>query len=212
MPDGNAFALFLAAALVLLLTPGPAVLFIVTRSVQQGRLAGVVATLGLCSGGLVHLLAAVLGLSAIVATSAAAFSAVKLAGAGYLVWLGIKALRSRRLPMWTDAQLPRAPLRRQFADGLVVNLLNPKPAIFFIAFLPQFVDPARGSVRAQLLVLGLTFLAMALVTDGGYGLLAGSARSWLLRQPRILRWEPYVSAAVYFGLGVSAALTGRRAS
>jgi threonine/homoserine/homoserine lactone efflux protein len=210
MPDSQTLLLFLAAALVLLLTPGPAVLFVVTRSLQQGRSAGLVSTLGLSCGALVHLVAAVLGLSALLASSALAFGMVKLAGAGYLIFLGFKALRSRRSSEWVEGRAVPVPLRRQFLDGLVVNLLNPKPAIFFLAFLPQFVDPARGSVQAQLAMLGLTFVAMAMVTDGGYALAAASGRSWLLRNKTLLRYEPYASAAVYFGLGLSAALTGRR--
>jgi threonine/homoserine/homoserine lactone efflux protein len=210
MPDPHALLLFVAAALVLLLTPGPAVLFVVTRSIQQGRAAGLVSTLGLSCGALVHLVAAVLGLSALLASSALAFSMVKLAGAGYLIFLGFKALRSRRSSEWMEGRTVPVPLRRQFLDGLVVNLLNPKPAIFFLAFLPQFVDPALGSVRAQLTMLGLGFVAMAMLTDGAYALAAASGRSWLLRNKTLLRYEPYASAAVYFGLGLSAALTGRR--
>jgi len=210
MVDFDAWLLFVAAALVLLVTPGPAVIFVVTRSVQQGRAAGLMSTLGLSCGGLVHVGAAVLGLSAVLASSTIAFATVKLAGAGYLIFLGFKALRSRTSSTWSEATAPVLPLRRQFLDGLVVNLLNPKPAIFFLAFLPQFVDPGAGPVRPQLIALGLTFVALALMTDGIYALAAASGRSWLLRHERLLRFEPYLSATAYFGLGISAALTGRR--
>lgn len=210
MLSSHALPLFIAASLILLLTPGPAVLFVVTRSLQQGRSAGLMSTLGLCCGGLAHVAAAVLGLSALLASSAAAFTTVKLAGAAYLFFLGFKALRSRPDAEWTRNATPLTPLRRQFLEGLLVNLLNPKAAIFFLAFLPQFVDPAAGSVRTQLGILGLLFVAMALITDGGYALVAASSRTWLLRNQAVLRYERFVSAAVYFGLGISAALTGRR--
>jgi threonine/homoserine/homoserine lactone efflux protein len=209
MPDSHTLLLFALAALVLLVTPGPAVLFVVTQSLQNGRAAALVSTLGLVSGGLVHVLAAVFGLSALLASSAVAFTAIKLVGAGYLIWLGFKALVSP--PPWPGADAPRRSRTRLYLDGFVVNVTNPKPGLFFLAFLPQFVDPAAGSVRLQLAVLGLLFLSMALVTDSLYGLAAASVRGVLLRRPGVRTAQRYATALVYFGLGISAALTGRRA-
>jgi threonine/homoserine/homoserine lactone efflux protein len=181
MTSSSSMILFLTTTIVVLLTPGPAVMFVVARSVQHGRLAGVVSTLGLNCGALVHALAATFGLSAILASSAAAFTAVKLAGAGYLIYLGIRELR-RKPRAAEEEPLPPMPLRRHFTDALVVNLLNPKTAIFFLAFLPQFVDPARDSVRGQLAFLGFAYCGLALLTDNGYALAAASARGWLSRQ------------------------------
>jgi len=201
---------FLGASLVLLLLPGPAVLYVVTRSVQHGRAAGLVSALGLSLGGLVHVVAAIVGLSALLATSAATFTAVKLLGAGYLVYLGVKTLLGKDAPP-DAADAPPEPLRQLFFDGVVVNVLNPKAAIFSLAFLPQFVDPARGEVGRQIAALGLVFVCMALLTDGAYALLASSLRGWLARQPRFWQRQRYVAGSIYLGLGLAAALTGRRA-
>jgi threonine/homoserine/homoserine lactone efflux protein len=212
VPQLHTMFLFAGAALLLLITPGPAVLFAVTRSVQQGRPGGLVSVLGLAAGGLVHVTAATFGLSAVIASSARAFTTIKLAGAAYLIFLGIKALRSRSGSRWDVASAPRLTLRRQFVDGFVVNVTNPKTAIFFLAFLPQFVNPAIAPVRTQLAILGLFYVAMALVTDGTYALAAASGRSWLMRNQRLLRYEPQASAAIYFGLGITAALVGRKSA
>lgn len=208
MPDLPTLGLFVAAALVLLITPGPAVLFVVTRSLEHGRAAGIVSTAGLSAGGLVHAAAAVLGLSAVLAASAVAFETLRYAGAAYLVYLGVKTLRSPPA-LGTEADRPPTSRRRLFLDGLLVNLLNPKAAVFFLAFLPQFVDPA-GPVRVQLAGLGLLFLALGFTTDCVYALAASSARRWLRTDTRIASRVRYLSAAIYFGLGAAAALTGRR--
>jgi threonine/homoserine/homoserine lactone efflux protein len=205
---GNVVA-FLAASLVLLVLPGPAVLFVVTRSVQHGRTAGLVSVLGLSLGGLVHVLAAVLGLSALLASSTAAFTSVQVLGAGYLVYLGVRTLAGKGAPPAIGGASPE-PLRRLFLDGVAVNVLNPKTAIFFLAFLPQFVAPERGGLERQLATLGLAFVALALLTDGAYTLAAAALRGWLAKRPRIWKAQRYVAGAVYLGLGLSAALTGRR--
>lgn len=200
---------FVAAALVLLLMPGPGVLYILARSLGQGRRAGLVSVLGLSTGALVHVAAATAGLSAILLASATAFGAVKALGAAYLVYLGISTICGRRPVAGVDA-LPSHSEYRVFTDGVVVSVLNPKVAVFFLAFLPQFVDPARGSVPQQVFFLGLLYVALALFTDGAYAMLAGSLRPWLgtrLMQGPLPR---YASGAVYLGLGVSTALTGRR--
>jgi threonine/homoserine/homoserine lactone efflux protein len=207
MPDAQALALFSLAALALLVTPGPAVLFVVTRSVRQGRAAGLVSTLGLGAGGLVHVLAATVGLSALLASSAAAFTAVKLLGAAYLLYLGVRALLSREEPTAAAGDGNRGRRHgRLFLDGFLVNALNPKAALFFLAFLPQFVDPAGAPVELQLSVLGLVYVGLALLTDGLYALAAGSLRGWLAARPSTRRLQRWLTAAVYVGLGTCAAL------
>jgi threonine/homoserine/homoserine lactone efflux protein len=207
MPPTTELLAFALAALVLLLSPGPAVLFVVAQSLQGGRLAGLACTLGLSLGGLVHVLAAVLGLSAVLASSAELFTAVKLVGAAYLVWLGIRTLRTPASEPGALAARPRR-ASRLFLDGLVVNVFNPKPALFFLAFLPQFVDPGRGGVTSQLLVLGLVFVGLGLLTDALYALVAARARGWLVARPQIWRGQRWVTGSIYLGLGATAAVAG----
>src|SRR5436190_18419519 len=183
--------LFVVAALLLLITPGPAVLYIVTRSMDQGRRAGLVSMLGVHAGTLVHIAAAAAGLSALLMASATAFSVVKYLGAGYLVYLGVRRLLDRST--LAAERPPAVRLRRAFMDGFVVNLLNPKTGLFFLAFLPQFADVSRGHVGVQVLVLGLIFVGLGLVTDGLYAFGAGTAARWLRASPRFLASERWVS-------------------
>jgi threonine/homoserine/homoserine lactone efflux protein len=197
---------FLLAALILLLTPGPAVLYIIARSMDQGRLAGFVSVLSIESGNSIHVLAATLGLSAILMSSALAFSIVKYLGAAYLIYLGIRRLLTRAQGH-EIASLQRQSLRRIYSQGVLVATLNPKTALFFLAFLPQFVDPFAGSVTLQLLMLGGMFVMMAVVTDSMYALLASTAGGWLKRKRSFLRADRYIVGSVYIGLGVTAALT-----
>ncbi len=206
LPDAASLGIFLLAALLLLLTPGPAVLYIVARTIDQGRRAGLVSMLGVHVGTLVHVAAAAAGLSAVLAASTTAFSAVKLLGAGYLVYLGIRRLLER--PATSAAATAHPPrLRRAFLDGVVVNVLNPKTALFFLAFLPQFVDVSCGHAGTQVLMLGMLFVALGLVTDGGYALTAGTVAQWLRARPRFLASERWISGVMYIGLGVAAALS-----
>jgi threonine/homoserine/homoserine lactone efflux protein len=207
IPDASMLGLFVLAAIVLLLTPGPAVLYIVTRSVEQGRLAGLVSALGVHVGTLVHVGAAALGVSALLVSSALAFDVVKYLGALYLVYIGVRTLMGRDQPSGGRTLAPRS-LRRLFGQGVVVNVLNPKTALFFLAFLPQFVDVSKGAVGLQILVLGLIFVALGVVSDGLYAVAAGTAGAWLKRGGRLLRAERYVSGSVFVGLGVTAALAG----
>jgi threonine/homoserine/homoserine lactone efflux protein len=207
VPEPSLLGLFVVAALVLLLTPGPAVLYIVTRSVEQGRLAGLVSALGVHAGTLVHVLAAALGVSALLVSSALAFDIVKYLGALYLIYIGVRKLMGWDPPARGEA-LPRPSLRRLFGQGVVVNVLNPKTALFFLAFLPQFVDVSKGAVGLQILILGLVFVALGVVSDGLYAVAAGTAGAWLKREGRMLRAERYVSGSVFIGLGVTAALAG----
>jgi threonine/homoserine/homoserine lactone efflux protein len=207
-PGAANLGLFVSAALVLLLVPGPAVLYIVARSVEQGRLAGFVSDLGIHTATLVHVAAATLGLSAILASSAMAFAVVKYAGAAYLIWLGLKKIFGRSAPSGGDVAVRHHGYARLFRDGFIVNLLNPKTALFFLAFLPQFVEVSRGHVAMQIAVLGLVFTLLGFVTDGCYAIAAGTAGSWLKRSPGYLKLERYISGTLYIGLGLTAAFAG----
>ena len=184
LPDLASLGLFVAAALVLLITPGPAVLYIVARSIDQGRRAGLVSTLGVHAGTLVH----------------------KYLGAAYLVFLGVRRLLDRTTSV-TSRRPERRHLHRAFLDGVVVNVLNPKTALFFLAFLPQFVMTARGDVGAQILGLGLLFVGLGVITDGLYAVGAGTAAHWLRGNPQFARRERWVSGSMYIGLGVAAAFS-----
>jgi len=198
------FPLFLLAGFLLAVTPGPAVLYLVARSVDQGWKAGVVSCLGVFCATLIHVAAAVLGLSAVLASSALLFSGVKWVGAAYLVWLGLQTLLRREVP--AGAAPAPAPLVRVWRDGFVVNLLNPKTTLFFLAFLPQFVDPSAGPVPVQVLVLGLSFAVMAFGTDLCWALLAGRLGDRVRRSPRFRRAQRWVTGGVYLALGAAAAL------
>lgn len=206
LPEWSSLGLFAIAALVLLLTPGPAVLYIVTRSIDQGRRAGLVSVLGVHVGTLAHILAAAAGLSALLAASATAFGVVKYLGAAYLIYIGVRRLRDRASIVAPEAAKPRA-LRRAFLDGVVVNVLNPKTALFFLAFLPQFVTEGRGHVGEQVITLGVVFVLLGAVTDSLYALTAGSASRWLRGRPRFLAGERWITGGLYISLGVAAALS-----
>ncbi|MGL6280122.1 MAG: LysE family translocator [Gaiella sp.] len=201
---------FALAALALAVVPGPAVLYIVAQSVPGGRAVGAVSALGVASGGFVHLLAAVIGLSAVLAASAAAFTAVKLLGAAYLLWLGVRTLLTRGDER-IGGRLPEPTLRRVYTQGVVVNILNPKTALFFLAFLPQFVDPDEPA-RPQLALLGAVFVVIALTSDLVWAVVAGTAGDVLRRSPRVLALQRWVSGLVLIALGIAAALTGHRPS
>jgi threonine/homoserine/homoserine lactone efflux protein len=208
IPSAASIGLFAVAATLLLLTPGPAVLYVVARSIEQGRVAGLASVFGITTGTLVHVLASTLGLSALLASSTLAFAAVKYAGAGYLIYMGVRRILNRTDAPASQLKLPRRSLGRLYRDGFIVNLLNPKTGLFFLAFLPQFVEPARGAVAFQIAFLGLLFTLMGLTSDGLYALVAGTAGRWVKRQGRYLRWERFVSGGVFIGLGLTAALTG----
>lgn len=210
MPDPSTLAIFSLAALALIAVPGPAVLYVVGRGLAGGRRTALVSALGIEVGGLVHVAAAALGLSALIVSSATAFTAVKYAGAAYLVLLGIRELRGRGGDGEERAQGP-VPLRRAFWQGVLVNALNPKTALFFLAFLPQFVDPAAGSVVVQILVLGGVFVAIAFVCDSAWGLAAGALGPRLKDgvRRRVRRWG---SGSVFVALGLGTALSATRRS
>ncbi len=207
MPEVSTLLVFAAAGVLLMVVPGPSVLFIITRSITDGRYTGLLCGLGVETGTLIHVAAAAIGLSALLASSATAFAVVKYAGAAYLVYLGIRAFRRRKPPTTFEAGAPQAPAKT-FRQGLLVKILNPKVALFFLAFLPQFVDPARGPAWSQILVLGALLAGRGLVSDSLYALAAARAGGWLRRHPRVLSRERYLSGTVYVGLGVGAALSG----
>ncbi|HEY7111541.1 MAG TPA: LysE family translocator [Thermoanaerobaculia bacterium] len=208
--DTTRLGFFLAAVTVLLLTPGPAVFYIVTRSFHQGRRAGVLSAAGITVGTLVHVAAASLGVSALLAASAAAFATLKYLGAAYLIYLGVRRLRESD-PGVAGREAPRDTPARIFAQGILVNILNPKTALFVLAFLPQFVDPRRP-VAPQILTLGLLLAGIGLVSDSAWAVAAGSAARWLRAGPGAERARRYVSGGAYIGLGLAAALVGMKPS
>jgi threonine/homoserine/homoserine lactone efflux protein len=207
MIDPGALAVFVAASLTLAVVPGPAVLYIVAQSVQGGRGPGLVSAAGVATGGLVHVAAAVVGISAVLAASAEAFTAVKLAGAAYLIWLGITTLLRRTGDGIGGHRLQQGH-GRTFRRGVVVNVLNPKTALFFLAFLPQFVDPDEP-VRLQLALLGGIFVVIALASDAAWALVAGTASGVLRRSAVFARMQRWVSGSIFLGLGVVTALAGQ---
>jgi len=203
----DTLVVFTGAALLLLVTPGPAVLYVVARSLEQGRVAGFVSALGLATGSVVHIVAAAFGVSALLASSLLAFELLRYAGDAYLIWLGLTRLLGQGSASTPGAE-GGASLRRAFAQGILVSVSNPKAALFLFAFLPQFADPARGSVAGQILLLGGVFLALALVSDGLYVLAAGSLRHLWAGRPGFARGGRYVSGSVYLGLGLATAIAG----
>ena len=212
MPDLSTFIIFAAASLALTLVPGPAVLYIVARGVEGGRPASLVSVLGVTTGGVLHTAFAAVGLSAILASSATAFAVVKWVGVAYLVYLGLRRIRAPdEGGENTSHPVESEPLTRIFRQAVLVDLLNPKVALFFLAFLPQFVDPSRGAAWTQILALGLTFAAVGLLTDSLYALVSGSAADWLKRKSdsaSFRRGQRYLSGGVYLALGAGAAVSG----
>jgi threonine/homoserine/homoserine lactone efflux protein len=208
MPDASTFLLFAAASLAFLAIPGPSVFYIVTRSLAQGRRAGVTSMLGVQVGGLVHVVAAAFGLSALIASSATAFTIVKYAGAAYLIVIGLRKLLSRGEQTAEEAE-PIGPASdsRLFWQGAVVNILNPKTALFFLAFLPQFVD-ASAPIAPQMLVLGTMLVGLGVMSDGTYALVAAGAGRRLRETAAARRRLDRLSGGVFVGLGLVAALAG----
>lgn len=208
MPNATTLIGFIAASLVVLLIPGPGIFYVVARSMSQGYRAGFASAVGLSAGALVHVLAAIAGLSAILAASATAFTIVKIAGAGYLIYLGLRILLSKH-PVANVSPTERSSSNRLFVDGVFISVLNPKIALFFLAFLPQFVNPELGSITRQILILGLIYVALALITDGSYALLAGRLRKSISPQAIMGPLPRRLSGFAYLGLGISAALVDR---
>jgi threonine/homoserine/homoserine lactone efflux protein len=202
VPGLDAILTFAIASLALLLIPGPAVIYILNRSVAEGREAGLAAVAGLELGNLVHVIAASAGLSAVLATSATAFNVVKWLGAGYLVFVGIRTLLTK--PVVIDDDPTSVSRRRSFVQGIVVNILNPKVALFFLSYLPQFIDPDNGAAWSQALVLGAIFVVIGCLTDGTYALTASALRSVLLTGRTLPFVQRYVAGTVFIALGLMA--------
>lgn len=207
MPTLATLLAFGAASVVLLVIPGPAVTYIVNRSVVDGRAIALAAVAGLELGNFMHVIAATIGLSAVLATSATAFSVVKWLGAGYLVMVGIKTLLTR--PDRTSGVTSQTTPRRAFTQGVIVNTLNPKVALFFLSFLPQFIDPTRGPAWTQALALGTLFAVLGCITDGTWAFVASAVRGALLRGRAMPIIRRYVSGSMFVGLGVIAARAQR---
>lgn len=206
----SSLLLFVTGAAILLAIPGPAIMYIVSRSIGQGRAAGLVSAMGIATGTLFHVAAATLGLSALLASSALAFQFVKYLGAAYLIYLGIRVLRSG------DAQILEAAkgeqrLARIFAQGVLVNLLNPKTALFFLAFLPQFVEPARGHATLQIFELGVLFALMGWCSDSIWALAAGTVAERFRANAKLRRAQRNVSGGALIALGLASAFSGARA-
>jgi len=213
VPALSTLPVFIAASIALLLIPGPAVLFIVARSAAQGRRAGLVSVLGVHTATIVHVLAAVAGLSAIVVASSIAFTGVKVVGGFYLIYLGVKSIRAARQAAAEVATPTVWPEKRLFGEAFVVSLLNPKVALFFLAFLPQFVVPGRGPIWSQTLALGLVYIALGLCSDSLYALLGAQLGTRLSGRASRLRAARYAEGGILVGLGVlTLALPHRRAS
>ena len=207
MPNLATWLAFVATALVLLLIPGPAVLYIVSQSVGHGRVGGLAAVLGVETGAFVHIAGAALGVSAIIASSATAFSALKLAGGAYLIVLGIRTLADRTAR--AQAPAPRETrLGLIFRQGILVNVTNPKTALFFFAFLPQFVNRNGAPIPEQIVVLGLTFAVLGLITDSTWAVAAGSAAGWVKGRSTVRNLQRWVTGCIFIGLGVATALVG----
>ena len=212
LPSHSQLLFFISAALILLAIPGPAVLYIVGRSIGQGRNAGYVSALGIGVGTLVHTAAASVGLSALLVSSAAAFSVVKYFGAAYLIFLGIQRLRSKEsLAAPSDPAAARTTVARVFGQGIVVNVLNPKTALFFFAFIPQFIDPSRSHVATQILSLGILFACMGTVSDSIWAFFSSRLAAWLRGNSRWARNERYVSGGILISLGLATAFVGSSA-
>ena len=208
MPTSSTIALFLLAAAALAVVPGPAVAYIVTQTIDQGRRAGVVSALGVASGGLVHVAAATVGLSALIASSAMAFTVVKLVGAAYLIVVGMRRILAGD-GAEPESRPLHAPLRRIYRQGVIVNVLNPKTALFFLAFLPQFVDPDRGAIWPQVALLGAVFVSVAVLSDLSYALVADAIAGRIRRTGTGARVRRWLTGGVFVALGITAAAARR---
>lgn len=202
MIDFSSYSIFLLAAFTLLVIPGPAVLYITARSIEQGRLAGIVSTLGIGVGAFIHVVAAALGLSALLMSSALAFTIVKYLGAAYLIYLGIQTLFAKQADSSEEVTLKQQPLRKIFTQGIIVNVLNPKTALFFFAFIPQFISAENGSVTLQILFLGATFILMAICTDSVYAIFVGTLGNYLRDNQRFAKIQRWFSGCTYIFLGI----------
>jgi threonine/homoserine/homoserine lactone efflux protein len=208
MPEPATFLLFLAAASAIALTPGPGILYAAARTLAGGRAEGLASSAGLGLGGMFHIAAGALGVSALVLASAQAFTLLKIAGAIYLVWLGIRTFREARAPLNFSAMTATG-AKRAFGEGVIVEILNPKTAAFFLAFIPQFVDPERGSVALQFLILGAISVGLNTAVDIVVTFAAARTREGLGRRPDLIRRIRQASGAMLCALGAALALAKR---
>jgi len=204
MPSLSTYAVFLATAMVLLAIPGPAVLYVVTRSIEMGRSGGIASVAGITTGTIVHIALATAGLSSLILASQVAFDAVKYVGAAYLVFLGVRRLLTRGVDVVEEESVPRT-RARAYRQGIVVNLTNPKTIVFVFAFIPQFVDPGARHVWLQVLVLGLSFACLGFLSDSVYAFAAGTVADRLRGSRGIARFQRWFGGSVLIGLGVAAA-------
>lgn len=209
MIPANDFLIFALATLVLNITPGNDMLYVATRSTSQGIKAGIVSALGVAGGCVVHLLAAVIGLSAIIASSALAFDIIKYAGAVYLVYLGVRSILNRQNKFSIRGKVEEKSLPRVFWQGVLTNVLNPKVALFFLAFLPQFVHPDKGNASLQILLLGLWFNFSGTVVNCSVALLFGKLGNWLADKHTFIQWQNKVTGLLLIGLGIKVGLSSR---
>lgn len=208
MPTIPTLLTFAVASTLLVIVPGPNVLYIIARGIDQGRKAAVVSVLGVQTGMFVHIVAAVLGLSAIVAKSGLLFNVIKYAGAAYLIWMGITTIRSRIVSTNLPGVGAKTSYQKIFFRAMLVNLLNVKVILFVLAFLPQFIRPERGSSSGQIIVLGLVLMTVAILSDMIYAVASGSIGNWLNTREKVARQRNRFTGAVYILLGAFAALTG----
>lgn len=213
MPSGDALLTFSLASLVLIAIPGPSVLFVIGRSLALGRRAGLLSVLGNGLGALPLVFAVAIGIGAVVAQSLVLFTVIKVLGAGYLIYLGVQAIRHRRLDQGTDQATDPAPAsaQRTIGQGFLEGVTNPKTIVFFVAVLPQFVDVHAGWVAAQMMVLSTVFILLAFIGDGLWALLAGGARTWFASSPARLSRLRVVGGGMMIGLGGILVTTGHKA-
>ena len=204
------FLLFAFASLVLNITPGNDMLYVATRSASQGVKAGIVSSLGIAGGCIVHLLAAVIGLSAIIANSAIAFNIIKYIGAAYLVYLGIKSFLGKQNKFSLNDKIEKKPLPKLFWQGVFTNVLNPKVALFFLAFLPQFIHPEKGNTALQILLLGLWFNFSGTIINIIVAMLFGKLGNWLADKQSFIKWQNKITGFLLVGLGIKVALSSRK--
>ena len=204
------FWLFASASLVLNITPGNDMLYVITRSTSQGAKAGTISSLGVMVGCLIHIIAAVVGLSAIIAQSALAFDIIKYIGAAYLIYLGIRSLMNKKRSFTINTNIQKLSYQKLFWQGVVTNILNPKVALFFLAFLPQFVDMKSGDTQWQILFLGIWFDISGTIVNICVAILFGRIGTWLSQAPRFVQWQERVTAALLIALGIKVALSSRK--
>ena len=207
MPDATRFGLFLTAAILLAITPGPGIFYVLTRSLKGGRSEGITSSFGTAVGGFAHVVGAALGLSAILATSSIAFTIIKYVGAAYLVYLGIRTLTSDDISL--DANVPSSMTRDAFRQGIITEVLNPKTALFFLAFIPQFINP-QGNVIFQFVLLGSISVALNTSADVVIALLAGPIGQWLRTSTRFRRRQRLFTSWSLIGLGAYVAVADNK--